>query len=623
MIPEPQKIQLKAGDFLFDGGWLLELGTNVKAGDVAVQSLQEELSNRYGITLKTGVRTIGKALQLTIQAGSVEIGEATDKNQAAIAEQAYKLELASDGIRLTANTPTGLFYGVDTLVQLVKSERGKLWLPEGQIIDWPDLQLRYLLWDDAFHLEHLNVLKAAIRQAAFYKINGFTLKLDGHFQYASAPAVVEPYALGPAEYQELTDYALRYYVQLIPYLDAPAHDAFILKHPEYAGLRAFPESNYEFCVTNPETYKLFSSMFQDLLNANRGGKYILFSTDEPYYVGMSKNSQCNEMDRAKELGSVGKLLAEFVTKLADGLHAQGRTVIFWGEYPLKPGDIPSLPKYLVNGEVYGPEFDPAFKAQGIKQGIYTWAGGAEPLFPTYYPLLATERLHPSYSAIGNVTRMFEHISFTSARQQTDLIGAVVAGWRDAGVHPETFWLGYATGLAPAWHPGSPDPQEIMSSFYPLFYGPSVTNMGRAYQLMSEQAQFWEDSWETAASSARKPLFGDSYGIFKPPRPAHDQTLPFLPVPSPQGLRVGSDWSQGNRTRLQLAAKFLVDDDELMDLLHMNLHRVEFNRYNLEVFLSVARLYRQNLEMLLDLGRINTLLKSAEGHAAGGAGAAGR
>ena len=60
-------------------------------------------------------------------------------------------------------------------------------------------------------------LKAALRQAAFYKVNGFVLKLEGHFQFHSAPAVVEPYALTPAELQELTDYALHYHVQLIPY----------------------------------------------------------------------------------------------------------------------------------------------------------------------------------------------------------------------------------------------------------------------------------------------------------------------------------------------------------------------------------------------------------------------
>ena len=103
---------------------------------------------------------------------------------------------------------------MQTLVQLLKPQDGKQWLPEGEIIDWPDLELRVIYWDDAHHLEHPEVLKAAVRQAAFYKINGFSIKLEGHFQYQHAPAIVEPYALTPAELQELTDYALKYHVQI-------------------------------------------------------------------------------------------------------------------------------------------------------------------------------------------------------------------------------------------------------------------------------------------------------------------------------------------------------------------------------------------------------------------------
>jgi len=77
------------------------------------------------------------------------------------------------------------------------------------------------------------------------------------------------------------------------------------------------------------------------------------STDEPYYIGLADNAQCREKARAQELGSVGKLLAEFLTKTEGFLRERGRTAIFWGEYPLKPDDIPALPNHLVNGEVYG------------------------------------------------------------------------------------------------------------------------------------------------------------------------------------------------------------------------------------------------------------------------------
>ncbi len=626
VIPEPQKVTLSGKDFEVAAPWRLELGPGVKADDMAVVSLKENLRERFHFALSEGKGKSGASLKLAVDPHAVEVGEATDREKSALAEQAYRMKLTAAEVTITGNSPTGLFYGVQTLVQLLKPQEGKPWLPEGEIIDWPDLELRVIYWDDAHHLEPLRVLKAAVRQAAFYKINGFSIKLEGHFQYKHAQPIVEPYAMTPGELQELTDCALKYHVELIPYLDGPAHDAFILKHPEYAGLREYAESNYEFCVTNPETYKLLYGMFDDLLEATKGSKYFVLSTDEPYYVGLAKNAQCNEVDRAKELGSVGKLLAEFVTKTAGYLHERGRQVIFWGEYPLVPEDIASLPSYMINGEVYGPKFDPVFKAHGNRQLIFTsTVGWKEYLFPNYYLLPQDQHIAGppggTYESVsqgpGVVEQMFDTISHNPARQNADLQGTFVAGWADVGLHPETMWLGYATGAANGWHPGSPGPQESMSSFYELFYGPGGTRMGRLYQLMSEQGQFWKESWETKPSAARTPLWGDWNIIYPTPHPSEDQTLPLLPVPSLPLLTLGYDWDRLNTRRLRMAGDFLADNDELLDLIHANLRQVEFQHYNLEIYLSIAQLFRQNLVMLRELGRISDALTSAQTYAGRG------
>ncbi|HVB28501.1 MAG TPA: glycoside hydrolase family 20 zincin-like fold domain-containing protein, partial [Terriglobia bacterium] len=162
VIPIPQKVELQGGDLEFGSGWRLETGQGVKPDDVAVTSLKKGLETRDGITLETRGR--GKAIELAIQPGSVEIGQAADKDKQALEEQAYKLEIGSSGIRITANAPAGLFYGVETLVQLVKQSQGKLWLPEASITDWPDLEQRNIYWDDNHHLERMEVLKKALRQ---------------------------------------------------------------------------------------------------------------------------------------------------------------------------------------------------------------------------------------------------------------------------------------------------------------------------------------------------------------------------------------------------------------------------------------------------------------------------
>jgi hypothetical protein len=98
-------------------------------------------------------------------------------------------------------------------------------------------------------------------------------------------------------------------------------------------------------------------------------------------------------------------------------------------------------------------------------------------------------------------------------------------------------------------------------------------------------------------------------------------LPLLPVPSPPLLTLGYDWAPLNTQRLAMAGKFLADNDELLDLIHTNMHKVEFQHYNLEIYLAIAQLFRQNLLMLRGLEEINNTLKSAE-HLAGQADAQG-
>jgi hypothetical protein len=616
---------LTGNDFAIGSDWRLVLKGGVDSSLAAVEVLQSDLVSRYGIRLPTASKSASslKTLQLEITPGAVTIGSATDRDKDKLAEEAYRITLSAESITIVANAAAGLLYGAETLVQMVKVSNGGSWLPSGKIVDWPDLQNRFIYWDDKAHLDRPEVLRNVLRQAAFYKVNGVLLKLNAHFQYSSAPAVVEPYALTPRELQDLTDYGLHYHVQLIPYIDSPAHIAWILKHPEFEKLRAFPESNYEACTTNPESYKLLEGMYQELMDANRGVNYFLLSTDEPYYVGLANNSQCNEVDEAKRLGSVGKVLAGFVSKTAGYLHDHGRTVIFWGEYPLKPADIPALPSYLINGEVYGPEFDRAFREQGIRQMIYTYSQAGEPLFPSYYLLPAVEQVKYTTTSQADeahfrrsedrIAQLYSEISFWGARNVADLIGVDVCAWGDEGLHPETFWLGFAAAAGWIWHPGSPDPTEAKSSFYRLFYGRGAENIDRLYQLMSTQAQFWESSWDWGPSSIRSILFGNSDAI-RPIAP-RDQVISLPALPQGNYLRLGYDWIKVNEKRLQLSQKSLAENDELLGLLNRNLLAVHLNSYNLEVFLSIAGLYRQNLDMLQDLGTISASLRSAETAAA--------
>lgn len=621
LLPVPHKVSFTGQNFLFNDSWSVEVPANIPENDPAVLSLTSELKDRFNLKLKakkiTKVSNNPRTIRPVVKEGSVLIGEATDKNKAALQKQAYRLKINPAEITITANASAGLFYGVQTLIQLVKSEKEQAFLPEGEIADWPDLELRMIYWDDAHHLERLDAMKQAIRQASYYKINAFALKLEGHFQFESAKSIVEPYAYTPTEYQELTDYAKAHYVELIPYLDAPAHISFILKHPEYASLRSFPNSNYELSVTNPKSDELLLGMFDNLMEANKGGKYLFLSTDEAYYVGKAES----EKKRGEALGGNGRLLAEYITRIGNKLHDKGRKIIIWGEYPLTPSDVTALPSHLINGiEGNSKVFGSKFKEHGIRHLVFTSTQGEEPLFPNYHLLPAKKSLTGNGSIAltddeqqqgdisrGRVEEILRTISTNIEADQSDFMGIVVCGWADAGLNPETFWLGYAAGTAAGWNSKSVTSKDLMNRFYSSFYGNKTVHMDRVYQLLSSQAEFWDKSWDWELSSWRTPILGNSYGFFDTPKQVKDQTLPLLPVPSGTDLSLNKDWNNDNKDRLLAAEKFLKDNNELMNLLQENLINVDYQHYNLEVLRSVALLCRQNLTMLLDLQKINDLL----------------
>ena len=193
------------------------------------------------------------------------------------------------------------------------------------------------------------------------------------------------------------------------------------------------------------------------------------------------------------------------------------------------------------------------------------------------------------------------------------MGMVNAGWADMGLHPDTFWLGYATAAARRGVPGRPIRGNPWPRFIRCIYGWAATNMDRLYQLMSTQAQFWTDSWDTIQSTARKGIWGNSRGVYPERRPARDQAIPLPPAPRAD-LSYHSEWAQENAKRLQLVEGATSENEELIGLLHENLARAELNRYTLSVFLSISGLYRQNLDMLRSIGEIDGMLQAASADA---------
>ncbi len=101
VVPEPQQVDLLSGSGVpFGSAWSLQIGARVAPGDIAPESLRDLLRERFGLGAPGNSGTL---VHLEIQPGSVSPGKATGSDKQAIADQAYRLEIAASGVTITAN----------------------------------------------------------------------------------------------------------------------------------------------------------------------------------------------------------------------------------------------------------------------------------------------------------------------------------------------------------------------------------------------------------------------------------------------------------------------------------------------------------------------------------------
>jgi hexosaminidase len=593
VIPSPQKVSLHAEDIDFDGTWVYR-GTSVGPTHIAVRSLLKDLREFHGLTLKPAVASSKNVVRLAIAEGTVKTAGTGD-----VASQGYLLKIAPGLIEIIGNGDPGLLYGVQTLLQLLKSgPGGRLQLPVATLEDWPEHTLRFLHWDTKHHQDRIETLKRFLDWSARFKINRIGFELEDKFEYPSHPIIGVPGAFTTVQLQEIVNYGLERFIQVVPQIQSPAHMAYVLKHPEFADLRA-DGNNYQSCMCDPRTEQLIFSMYDDVIKATQGVDYFFVSTDEVYYAGNCANCTRPYNPENRSLAWV-----EFVQKAHAFLKQRGRQMFAWVEYPFLAQHTELLPPDLIDGVLGNDQEEiKREKQHGLRHLAYTSIQGGDLLFPSYF-LYDNDR----YVAKGRLTSAYEEISVRARPAKP--IGVFGAAWDDCGLHNETFWLGWATVAQNGWAPGLVSAEQTTAEFMELFYGPRTSQMVDVYRALQSQARFFESSWDRVVSRVRGAGYGNSYGKGVGTT-RYDQTLPRPALPTLPGLEVTPVYSGGKYGKVVDSAKSAaLENDLLTHRIQENIGRAERNRYNLEVLLSLAELTGHQSRLILGLRSIEDRLQSA-------------
>ncbi|MFW9941253.1 MAG: family 20 glycosylhydrolase, partial [Candidatus Thorarchaeota archaeon] len=259
-------------------------------------------------------------------------------------DQGYILISTESKILIEATSPQGLFYGFQTLIQILNSSQDKLSINEISILDFPALRIRGIS-DDISRGQAATVenLKKFIKELSHFKINQYYLVyMQDMFRYSKYPEVGKNRgSYSKEEIIELHDYAKRHFIELIPIFQTIGHWENILSHPNYWKYGEFPGSN-SLNIANEEIYELLDEMVSQLSEGFKSD-YFHIGADESWDVG--KVASKNYID---EIG-LGKAYLNHYKRVYDIVKKYGyKKVIIYHDILYKYKEVlEGLPKDII------------------------------------------------------------------------------------------------------------------------------------------------------------------------------------------------------------------------------------------------------------------------------------
>ena len=339
LIPMPNKMTVKASSFH------LNHDTQINTNSFELKGLSAYLS--YKILQFTDLSLI-KGNNENVTSISLNLKDQRNTNA-----EAYILEVNDKKITLTAKTKNGIFNGLQTLLQLIRTSKlGKngINIPALTIADQPKYSWRGFMLDESRHFFGKKKVKELIDWMAFYKLN----KL--HWHLTDEPAwrlEIKKYPklglvggignylnpLAPALYytqsdiQEIVSYAAERFITIIPEIDMPGHaTAANMAYPQYSGGGSKDHPEFTFNPGKEETYQYLTHILKETQTLFPSGM-IHLGGDEVSY-GNEKWATDPAITALKEqvgLNTDKAVETYFMKRMADSTYNMNAKVLVWDE----------------------------------------------------------------------------------------------------------------------------------------------------------------------------------------------------------------------------------------------------------------------------------------------------
>jgi hypothetical protein len=485
LIPFPKEVVLDKGGFVLDqrlrveaaAGQLGLLGGQINAelARARLKPAQLKASKAAGYSLRLVGAKAPKAQPLRLREGA--------------GPEDYALEVRPWGVTICAQGEPGLFYGAQTLRQLIRANQQANQLPGLTIRDWPSIRWR-AFQDDLTRgpSSTLANLRTQAELGAFFKLNIFTYYMEYQYAFSKHPVIgPKDGSLTPAELKALVARAQPLHLNILGNQQSFGHFTAILAHPEYAPLRETP---YLLCPANEQTYQLLDDLYSEVVPL-LPFPFFNVCCDETEGLGQGPSKPL-----ADKLG-VGGLYVQHIKRIHDLVQGKyGKRMMMWGDIILRhPDHLGELPKDTVM-LTWGYDARPSFEDQ-----IIPFAKSGYEFF-VCPGVNCWSRVLPHFSMATTNIR-----NFVRDGAKHGALGVLNTTWDDDG---ESFnapnWHGSAWGAECAWNAAATTPEDFNRRLGAVLFGERGDHFGRAIASLSApevcglpNAEFWKNEFEQKAS----------------------------------------------------------------------------------------------------------------------------
>jgi len=432
LLPRPQQIRYGAGQLRLRGLGV-RFATSPSSEDRFVaRELTANLALRAGAPMPVWEdSSAGKAIVLN-RTGPVAPLPIPDEHSGTESREAYSLKVSPGGVDIEARSSAGLFYGSQTLQQLVESEGGEAVLPEVEIQDWPSLAYRGVMIDMSHGaLPTEQEVKRQIDFLARWKANQYYFYSEASIELDGFPLLNPNGSFTQEQVRRIIAYGRERHVDVVPCLELYGHLHDLFRIERYSDLAAFPHGG-EFNPSNPKDMELISSWAEQFVRLFPS-PFVHIGFDETWQIEMAAKKEGG--DRAP-----ARLFIQQLNNVAALFQRQGRRVMAWGDIIVKyPEIVAELPPGLI-GVAW--EYD-------AKDGYKKWL---DPLMAKKVPHFIATAVAFWKELAPDFDHTFDNIdTFLASGRQSKALGIINTVWLDSAQNLiRTAWPAVAYGAASAW-----------------------------------------------------------------------------------------------------------------------------------------------------------------------------